>query len=271
MHAAFAQFIPPRPLRGAEQFVAWQQLQDLLDNGPEDLVTVGERAMAGQIESAVSHADDAVRRNAPEDLDLLELDPAPLTDALEAELRRLYAAGQADVRAEVRRQVEATDQGAAIMAQPPRIPLSPSDIGKVIRGLATNMAESGVQAALRAVKARALKTIAQRRETPAQPGEDPSAALRAALRAGATPAVNRTYTLGRMDELRAQHNAGMVPAMVYSAVLDGQTCEPCASWDGTVVRPEEAIDLPNPECEGGDACRCQWLPELTPRGDLGLG
>jgi len=265
----FSQFSPRRPLVGGERFVSWDQVQATLDNGPEDIVAVGERVMAGQIESAEARADDAVRLNRPEDLERIALAPAPLADAIETELTRLYHAGSADVRAEVRRQLR--DGGDEAMAIPPRIPLSNADIAKVIGGLAKNMAESAVQSAVRAVKQRALKTLAQRRETPPVPGEDPKAALRAALRLGATPAVNRIYTLGRMDEIRSLAHAGDVEAARYSAVLDSATCEECEAWDETVVRPEDAIPLPNPSCFGGDSCRCQWVPETIAPAELTLG
>lgn len=271
----FAAFEPPRPLVGGERFVRWDQVQATLDNGAVDLVSIGEQAMAGQIESAADRADQAVRENRPEDLDQVALDPAPLAEALERELTRLYTTGQADVRAEVRRALterDGEDQAAAeIMAVPPNIPLSNSDIAKVIAGMAKNMAETGAQAALKAIKTRALKTLAARSEAPPAPGEDPMAELRAALKQGATPAVNRIYTLGRMDELRAQHNAGLVEAVRYSAVLDGATCDTCASWDNTVVKPELAIPLPNSECDGGDRCRCTWVAELVAPSELDLG
>lgn len=268
----FSQFMPRRPLTEAEKTVNWQQVKDGLDNGPLDLVAVGERVMAGQIESAQSLAQEAIDANDPELLDRVVLDPAPLTDALELELNRIYANGRADVRAEVRRLV-ASQPGAAepgdTTAAIPRIPISASDVAKAVRGLAQNMAESGAQAALRAVKARALKTITQRKETPPAPGEDPNAALRAALRAGATPAVNRTYTLGRMDELQAQAHAGFVDALQYSAILDERTCEECASWDGEVCSPENIpVDVPNPLCQGGDQCRCQWVATIASPSEL---
>jgi hypothetical protein len=270
----FSSFEPPRALVGGERFVQWDQVKATLDNGSVDLVGIGEQAMQGQIESASDRAGQAVRENRPDDLDHVALDPAPLAEALERELTRLYSTGQADVRAEVRRQlVDAGKEGATgeALATPPNIPLSNSDVAKVIAGIAKNMAETGAQAAVKAIKTRALKTLAARKEAPPAPGEDPMAELRAALRQGATPAVNRIYTLGRMDEIQAQHNAGLVEAVRYSAVLDGAACEVCIGWDGTVVKPELAIPLPNGECDGGDRCRCTWVPELVAPGEVSLG
>lgn len=265
LHFRFSQFVPRRPLEGAEQHVAWQQVQDTLDHGPQDLVEAAEAVMTGQIESAISSADAAVSANDPAGLDRLRLDPAPLAEALESQLQRLYATGQADVRAEIRRQAEhlrGLDQQVAGYAVP-KIPLSRRDVEAVLQATAKAMAQTAAEAALTAIKRRALKTIAQRKQTPAAPGEDPLAEMRAALRKPASLAANRIYSMGRMDEIQSQHYAGMVPAVRYSAILDERTCDECAPLDGMVTTPEMATECPNPLCEGGDQCRCQQIPELV--------
>jgi hypothetical protein len=52
---------------------------------------------------------------------------------------------------------------------------------------------------------------------------------------------------------------------VYSAVMDGGTCEECAQWDGgqfPVDYPEDVtgVQAPNPRCAGGyGRCRCVWI------------
>lgn len=52
----------------------------------------------------------------------------------------------------------------------------------------------------------------------------------------------------------------------YSAVLDAGTCDPCATLDGEVYDSWDAIqDVlpdggPNPDCAGGDRCRCRPVP-----------
>lgn len=48
----------------------------------------------------------------------------------------------------------------------------------------------------------------------------------------------------------------------YSAILDQNVCEPCAAEDGTTASNENDLaPAPNPECVGGDMCRCfhVWL------------
>lgn len=52
----------------------------------------------------------------------------------------------------------------------------------------------------------------------------------------------------------------------YSAVLDSATCDPCSTLDGQIYESWAAIQEvlpdggPNPECDGGDRCRCRPVP-----------
>lgn len=69
----------------------------------------------------------------------------------------------------------------------------------------------------------------------------------------ATGLANRTISLGRQAEAD-NHDWDHVE---YSALLDLNVCSPCAAADGETAN--DANDLtpaPNPECAGGDWCRC---------------
>ena len=45
--------------------------------------------------------------------------------------------------------------------------------------------------------------------------------------------------------------------VIYSALLDINTCEACATADGQEgATPDDIPDAPNPDCDGGDRCRC---------------
>jgi len=63
-----------------------------------------------------------------------------------------------------------------------------------------------------------------------------------------------------------EENKELAGAFEYTAVLDGATCDPCDELDGTEYESWDAIqDVlpdggPNPECEGGDRCRCRAVP-----------
>ena len=53
-----------------------------------------------------------------------------------------------------------------------------------------------------------------------------------------------------------------VVGCIYTSVLDGNTCDECESADtGDVLTLDQATDLgpPNPDCAGGDKCRCQLV------------
>lgn len=67
--------------------------------------------------------------------------------------------------------------------------------------------------------------------------------------------VNAAISKGRDEEIVAQGDN--VDHTEYSAILDANTCGPCADADGeTAVDPLDLPAAPNPDCEGGDRCRC---------------
>lgn len=71
--------------------------------------------------------------------------------------------------------------------------------------------------------------------------------------AGST--VNAAISSGRDDEIEA--NIDQLEYVEYSAILDKNTCGPCGDADGeTATDPADLPAAPNPECEGGDLCRC---------------
>jgi hypothetical protein len=71
----------------------------------------------------------------------------------------------------------------------------------------------------------------------------------------ATGLANRVINIGRSDEARNRNDEwGTVE---YSALLDQNVCGPCAEEDGQSASSESELQpVPNPECEGGDWCRC---------------
>lgn len=69
----------------------------------------------------------------------------------------------------------------------------------------------------------------------------------------ATGLANRTISLGRQAEAD-NHDWDHVE---YSALLDLNVCSPCAAADGeTANDADDLTPAPNPECAGGDWCRC---------------
>lgn len=69
----------------------------------------------------------------------------------------------------------------------------------------------------------------------------------------ATGLANSVINIGRSDEAAS---IGYQSAE-YSAILDSSVCDPCASADGeTATNESEITPAPNPDCAGGDWCRC---------------
>lgn len=73
-------------------------------------------------------------------------------------------------------------------------------------------------------------------------------------RAGAGLA-NKVINIGRTDEMRERSDE--IARYEYSALLDVNTCSPCAEDDGKEADDiDDLPDTPNPDCQGSDFCRC---------------
>lgn len=71
----------------------------------------------------------------------------------------------------------------------------------------------------------------------------------------ATGASNKVLNFGRSREMEDRRDD--IDRYEYSAILDANTDEACAAADGeTAPNEDELPDAPNPDCDGGDYCRC---------------
>lgn len=71
----------------------------------------------------------------------------------------------------------------------------------------------------------------------------------------ATGITNKVLAFGRSRE--AEDRSDEWGSVEYSAILDQNVCEPCAADDGQSAKSEDDLtDTPNPDCAGGDWCRC---------------
>lgn len=71
----------------------------------------------------------------------------------------------------------------------------------------------------------------------------------------ANGSTNAALNLGRTAE--AEEWADEVKQVVYSAVLDSNTCGPCEDADGEEGNSDDDVTpVPNSACEGGSQCRC---------------
>lgn len=67
--------------------------------------------------------------------------------------------------------------------------------------------------------------------------------------------INEAVNAGRREEMAAREDD--INRYVYSAIMDANTCDPCAEWDGKEAKdPSELPETPNEECLGQSSCRC---------------
>src|SRR5262249_60921380 len=76
----------------------------------------------------------------------------------------------------------------------------------------------------------------------------------------AREATNTAIAEGRDAEIQAQGE--QIALVVYSAVLDANTCGPCAEADGETGQPGDITPVSNPQCPCGAECRCIHLALL---------
>jgi len=69
--------------------------------------------------------------------------------------------------------------------------------------------------------------------------------------------VNTIFGLGRQQQQQAEG----AQTFMFSNLLESETCEPCAAFDGTVFGPDQLgfFATPFSLCEGGDKCGCMVL------------
>jgi hypothetical protein len=71
----------------------------------------------------------------------------------------------------------------------------------------------------------------------------------------ASKGANEAFADGR--EAGYEDYKDEIASVIYSALLDGNTCGNCDAADGAEgATPDDIPDVPNPDCDGGDKCRC---------------
>lgn len=194
----------------------------------------------------------------------------PMTDVLREEvaavLTEFYAAGREQVAAELDRQrkgepvtppsledrqVIAAAEKPGRKAIPAKLPDADKAIDEQAEMIARSIAQS-TQAAAVTAAARIGSGVPLDAAAFAESVTRGSDA--AALRFGAV--VSDMMQLGRATEANAQ--ASSIAYGVVSAILDSATCQYCEDADGFESEDlsEIAALAPNPDCEGGENCRC---------------
>lgn len=263
-----------RQPRGVECFVQLAEIEQRFDDAKTAVADATQRDRDRLVGELVSRALTAKAKG---QLAKFAASQPPMVDALKASilpvLREFYESGREQVADELERQREgrpvveealkARGDGQRITAaEKPKKPAKLPDPDEAIEDAAEMAARSiasRVQVAAAAAAARTGAGIPL----------DPSSAAEAATREGDAAAlhlvgvVSDLMSLGRSVEMEAQ--AQDVADYVYSAILDGNCCENCEPMDGetTVDADEAATWAPNPNCLGGDRCRCLVIAEIA--------
>lgn len=190
-----------------------------------------------------------------------------VADLLATELSSLYATGRQTVLAELERQ-----QGSPVSST-----LATEDAPETLtrrarlaaRAIVARIVQIVERLALREPSEAALQVAAER---------EGAGALRAEAQVHAMPALNQ----GRDDE--AEAHADEIAGSRYTSILDGARCSArssgivpppgarCAEADDDALRPlDDPVRRyrkpPNPDCAGGDRCRCLEFFELKDEGE----
>lgn len=125
--------------------------------------------------------------------------------------------------------------------------------GALVSQIANDVQARGTGAAIRAVLL----------------GQDVRQTVTTALDEGSTAYVTRAaagatnWALGQGRDAEIEERSDEIEYLVYSAVLDASTCNPCGEADGMGGQLGEIPDVPNPDCDGGTNCRCLHIPVVA--------
>lgn len=219
--------------------------------GKQRLIGILTQLRAELIRQAVIKLSDL----SPDEYHALTLEaPAAYVLNIRKSLAQTFIDGRQRVASELaiqQRQAKSEDQPISQMIPPDET----EEIGRAARIVAGRTANE--------VQARAVQIATQRALTNATEIIDTADALETAIdetTSGyvskiATEASNVTFAQGRAYEYEVRQEE--VSRVIYSAILDGNTCQPCSSADGQEgATPDDLTDVPNPDCEGGLMCRC---------------
>jgi phage gp29-like protein len=236
-------------LLALEKHMALSDVLGALDKGRDD-VAAALRSARPRIQAEVIHklVDSSVRN-------MHRVSVAPdekLTADVVAILTGVAEFGMAQVTAERGKQGVST--AAKIRMAAGRSKADP--IGLFADGVVSEF-QNGLQARATnvALHAQRLAAIGSKGELITAIGEDLDAQSDKWVDGVASKGANQSFAEGRDDGYAAY--ADEISSCIYSALLDLNTCGPCADADGAEgATPDDIPDAPNPDCEGGDLCRC---------------
>ncbi len=239
--------------RRAELCLALSEVASVLDKGRDEIAAALRAALPAVRAEAVQRLMSMpVRRMHQASV------PAPekLIGQVEEILRGMYQAGVRQVEGERVRQAGGAEPGDAAVVRLAERASKREPLGVYADGVVADFLNQVVSRAATAAmdwqrrpgdltKGEVIKRIEEDLDDQSDKWMDGVAAKGA----------NEAFADGRSDGY--EEHKDEIQAVVYSALLDLNTCEACAAADGKEgATPEEIPDVPNPDCLGGDRCRC---------------
>jgi len=239
-----------RAARGAEKFLALDEIVGELDRGRDEIAAALRRArpaVQAEIVHKVIGAPLATMHRvsvAPDE---------KLVGQIEAVLEEVQEFGRKQVGEEAARQrgLESAAQVRAAEVKLKRDPLgvyADATVGEFTNGLtarAANVALDWRRRPGELSQGEVIRKIEEELDGQSDKWLD----------GVASKGANEAFADGRADGY--EEHAEEITQVIYSALLDINTCENCQAADGQQgATPDEITDVPNPDCDGGDRCRC---------------
>lgn len=250
-----------RELREEEQHVALAQIVGRLDQGTATIQRIIRRAREDWVEELEGKVRRAVAEG-PIAIGEITVNPASvkrLSRQLAKEMESLFQFGQDQMQNEL----DSMQESMAMRDDDPNV----REIRELFLARARIMSVAVTQAIERTAQSYAenmWRTLGPDGITVAEidimTGEMLKIGDQQARRA-ALNNVSESYSMGR--HYKAMRNIDKIGFALYSAVLDGKTCRPCANADGKRVQvgTDQYYKFlpPHRNCAGRGACRCMYI------------
>jgi hypothetical protein len=226
--------------------VRFKEMEGALDRGEGRMVERVSKLQQKQARRLAAIGGKIIRGKSWDQLAAEELPSDEEAAAILEELDDLYDLGEEEYGRELQ------SQGAT--------PQKVEDSGTSKALLAAFAVFAGARLADRMLSAWGAEVLSGAR------GEYDAAAVAEAIGSGggklladlARQGASLAFGQGRTDAAGA--NAAALEGELYSCAMDAASCPPCISYDGKIFPVGEGPSCPNPECEGGDRCRCTRTP-----------
>jgi hypothetical protein len=250
-----------RELREEEQHVALAQIVGRLDQGTATIQRIIRRAREDWVEELEGKVRRAVAEG-PIAIGEITINPASvkrLSRQLAKEMESLFQFGQDQMQNEL----DSMQESMAMRDDDPNV----REIRELFLARARIMSVAVTQAIERTAQSYAenmWRTLGPDGITVAEidimTGEMLKIGDQQARRA-ALNNVSESYSMGR--HYKAMRNIDKIGFALYSSVLDGKTCRPCANADGKRVQvgTDQYYKFlpPHRNCAGRGACRCMYI------------